>query len=47
LTIIISILPDIKQLKMETLIIDGSSLQAQSFLNFAKTLAFVKSVQML
>jgi len=30
---------------METLIVDSSSLQAQSFLSFAKTLAFVKSVQ--
>ena len=30
---------------METLIVDSSSLQAQSFLNFAKTLTFVKSVQ--
>jgi hypothetical protein len=30
---------------METLLIDNSSLQAQSFLNSAKTLTFVKSVQ--
>jgi len=30
---------------METLLIDSSSLQAQSFLNFAKTLTFVKFVQ--
>ena len=33
-------------MNMETLIIDSSSLQAQSFLSFAKTLAFVKAVKM-
>ena len=31
---------------METLFVDNSSLQAQSFLEFAKTLTFVKSAQM-
>jgi len=29
---------------MTTLLVDNNSLQAQSFLNFARTLAFVKTV---